>query len=98
MDERGVDDDAGGGNVCFVEGDEEWETEEARVDVDAEREKVAWPGPVSAEKSELLDKRDADRDRAMFSNEFFLVWDGERFGILGGSSSQASRDRTDCLK
>lgn len=56
------------------------------MDVDGERENV-WPALVETELSESRDMRETDLWRAMASYEFFLVCDGERLGITGGSAS-----------
>lgn len=45
---------------------------------------------VDTESSESLDMRETERERAMASYEFFLVWDGDRLGIAGGSISLAT--------
>ena len=65
--------------------EEACEAEEARVDVDDEREKVRL-GLEEIVRPESRDIWEMERWRAMASYEFFLVCDGERLGITGTES------------
>lgn len=69
---------------CAEEGAEEF------VDTDGEREEKAWRLLDAADNSESLEMRVMDRDLATASTEFFLVWVGERWGIIGAGVGSGS--------
>ena len=81
----GVTEGTGGGASLATGWAEACEVDEARVEVEEEREKVKLR-LVETERSESLDIWEMERWRARASYEFFLVCDGDRFGIAGAPS------------
>jgi hypothetical protein len=79
----------GGGAVItgfWESGDEACEVDDALVEMEGEREKVC-PALLETELSDSRDMREMDLWRAIASYEFFLVCEGERLGITGGSTA-----------
>lgn len=68
---------------------EDVELAEDRVDREGVRE-MAWRFREAVDTSMSREERETDRDRATASIEFFLVWVGERWGIMGAGTGAGS--------